>query len=132
MKAGSGCNDILSAAKVILLGQLILGCLFTLFICITNNAFGVKSAIIGVAIAVIPSLLGLVSAAYKLKKNDEVNIKYLAKLNSLVKWVYTAVMILVVVRFIPVNSEIMLLAYSVTFLGCFLTPILNKPQFRMT
>ncbi len=132
MKADSGCNDILSAAKSISLGQLIFGCLFIIFICFTNNTFGVKSAIIGVAIAVIPSLLGLGSAAYKLKMNKEINIRYLAKLNTLVKWVYTALMILVVVRFIPVNNNIMLLAYSVTFLGCFLTPILNKPQFRMT
>ncbi|MEC6796274.1 ATP synthase subunit I [Photobacterium sp. S4TG1] len=132
MKAYSGCNDIISAAKIILLGQLILGFLFIILICITNNAFGVKSAIIGVAIAIIPSLLGLSSAAYKLKKNREANIRYLAKLNSLVKWVYTALMILAVVRFIPVDNKIMLLAYSVTFLGCFLTPILNKPQFRMT
>ncbi|MEC6816135.1 hypothetical protein [Photobacterium toruni] len=132
MKADSGCNDIFSAAKIILLGQLILGFLFIIFICITNNTFGVKSAIIGVAIAVIPSLLGLGSAAYKLKINKDVNIRYLAKLNLLVKWVYTALMILAVARFIPVDNKVMLLAYSVTFLGCFLTPILNKPQFRMT
>ncbi len=110
MKADSGCNDILSAAKIILLGQSILGFLFILFICIANNTFGVKSAIIGVAIAVIPSLLGLGSAAYKLKMNNEVNIKYLAKLNTLVKWVYTALMILAVVRFIPVNNEIMFIS----------------------
>ncbi|WP_297483131.1 ATP synthase subunit I [uncultured Photobacterium sp.] len=132
MKADSGCNDIISAAKIILLGQLIFGFLFIIFIYITNNSFGVKSAIIGVAIAVIPSLLGLGSAAYKLKMNIDVSIRYLAKLNSLVKWVYTALMILTVVRFISVDNKIMLLAYSVTFLGCFLTPILNKPQFRMT
>ena len=132
MKADSGCNDIISAAKIILLGQLIVGFLFIISICITNNSFGVKSAIIGVAIAVIPSLLGLGSAAYKLKMNTDVSIRYLAKLNSLVKWVYTALMILTVVRFIPVDNKIMLLAYSVTFLGYFLTPILNKPQFRMT
>ena len=132
MKADSGYNDIISAAIIILLGQLILGCLFILCICITQNTFSVKSAIIGVAIAVIPSLLGLGSAAYKVKINNEINIRYLAKLNTLVKWVYTALMILVVVRFIPVDNKIMLLAYSVTFLGCFLTPILNKPQFRMT
>ncbi|WP_394166382.1 ATP synthase subunit I [Photobacterium piscicola] len=132
MKADSGCNDIISAAKIILLGQLILGFLFIISICITKNTFGVKSAIIGVAIAVIPSLLGLGSAAYKLKMNRDISIRYLAKLNSLVKWVYTALMILAVVRFIPVDNKIMLLAYSVTFLGCFLTPILNKPQFRMT
>ncbi|PST93335.1 hypothetical protein C9I86_06520 [Photobacterium sp. NCIMB 13483] len=132
MKADSGCNDIISAAKIILLGQLILGFLFIISICITKNMFDVKSAIIGVAIAVIPSLLGLGSAAYKLKMNRDISIRYLAKLNSLVKWVYTALMILAVVRFIPVDNKIMLLAYSVTFLGCFLTPILNKPQFRMT
>ena len=132
MKADSGCNDIFSAAKIILLGQLILGFLFIIFICIINNTFGVKSAIIGVAIAVIPSLLGRGSAAYKLKINKDVNIRYLAKLNLLVKWVYTALMILAVARFIPVDNKVMLLAYSVTFLGCFLTPILNKPQFRMT
>lgn len=132
MNTKSGSSDILSAAKVIVIGQVILGLLFIIFAFITTNWFGVKSSIIGVTIAVIPSLLGLSAAAFKIKTNKDISIRYLAKLNSFIKWVYTAVMILAVVRFIPVNHVAMLLAYSVTFLGCFLTPILNKPQFRMT
>ncbi|KJF89101.1 ATP synthase subunit I [Photobacterium leiognathi] len=132
MNADSGFSDILSAAKKILIGQTILGSLFICFSFISADWLYIKSSIIGVAIAVIPSLLGLMTAAFKIKTNKDINIRYLAKLNSFIKWVYTAVMMLAVVRFIPVNHVAMLLAYSVTFLGCFLTPILNKPQFRMT
>ncbi|WP_318519754.1 ATP synthase subunit I [Photobacterium leiognathi] len=132
MNADSGFSDILSAAKKIFIGQTILGSLFICFSFISADWLYIKSSIIGVAIAVIPSLLGLMTAAFKIKTNKDINIRYLAKLNSFIKWVYTAVMMLAVVRFIPVNHVAMLLAYSVTFLGCFLTPILNKPQFRMT
>ncbi|WP_305816796.1 ATP synthase subunit I [Photobacterium leiognathi] len=132
MNADSGFSDILSAAKKILIGQTILGSLFICFSFISADWLCIKSSIIGVAIAVIPSLLGLMTTAFKIKTNKDINIRYLAKLNSFIKWVYTAVMMLAVVRFIPVNHVAMLLAYSVTFLGCFLTPILNKPQFRMT
>ncbi len=132
MNADSGFSDILSAAKKILIGQTILVSLFICFSFISADWLCIKSSIIGVAIAVIPSLLGLMTAAFKIKTNKDINIRYLADLNSFIKWVYTAVMMLAVVRFIPVNHVAMLLAYSVTFLGCFLTPILNKPQFRMT
>ncbi|MEZ8092988.1 ATP synthase subunit I [Photobacterium swingsii] len=132
MESYSPGSDIISVVKSLLIAQSIVGALVILYQIVLGNALSVESALIGVAIAVVPSLLGLLAVAVKVKRNNRSHISELAWFNESIKLIYTAVLMLLVSRFIEINEIVMLVAYSLTYVGSCLTPILNKPQFRMT
>ncbi|MGF1690140.1 ATP synthase subunit I [Photobacterium kagoshimensis] len=132
MESYSPGSDIISVVKSLLLAQSIVGALVILYQIVLGDALSVESALIGVAVAVVPSLLGLLAVAVKVKRNNRSHISELAWFNESIKLIYTAVLMLLVSRFIEINEIAMLVAYSLTYMGSCLTPILNKPQFRMT
>jgi F0F1-type ATP synthase assembly protein I len=132
MEVSSSRSDILTAAKQILISQIICGAIYLLYVVIFSDLLGIKSALIGMAIAVIPSMMGMVTATFKEKLKKDSSISELIRVTRTVKLVYTVVMFILAFRFMALRNVIMLSAYGMAFLGCFLTPILNKPQFRMT
>ncbi|MEZ8739341.1 ATP synthase subunit I [Photobacterium swingsii] len=132
MESYSPGSDIISVVKSLLIAQSIVGALVISYQIVLGDALSVESALIGVAIAVVPSLLGLLAVAVKVKRNNRSHISELAWFNESIKLIYTAVLMLLVSRFIEINEIVMLVAYSLTYVGSCLTPILNKPQFRMT
>ncbi|MGR5062141.1 ATP synthase subunit I [Photobacterium sp. DNB22_13_2] len=132
MEGLSPFSDIISALKSLLLAQSIIGVVVVLYEFVSSDSLGGESALIGVAIAVVPSLLGLLSVAIKVKRNKRSHIGELAWFNEIIKWTYTALLMLMVSRFNEINEIVMLVAYSLTYVGSCLTPMLNKPQFRMT
>ncbi|MGF1788980.1 ATP synthase subunit I [Photobacterium swingsii] len=132
MESYSPGSDIISVVKSLLLAQSIVGALVILYQIVLGDALSVESALIGVAVAVVPSLLGLLAVVVKVKRNNRSHISELAWFNESIKLIYTAVLMLLVSRFIEINEIAMLVAYSLTYVGSCLTPILNKPQFRMT
>ncbi|KXI23885.1 ATP synthase subunit I [Photobacterium sanguinicancri] len=132
MESYSPGSDIISVVKSLLLAQSIVGAAVILYQIVSGDSLSVESALIGVAVAVVPSLLGLLAVAVKVKRNNRSHISELAWFNESIKLTYTAVLMLLVSRFIEINEIVMLIAYSLTYMGSCLTPILNKPQFRMT
>ncbi|PSW13521.1 hypothetical protein C9J01_11880 [Photobacterium rosenbergii] len=132
MEGHSPCSDIISAVKSLLLAQSIIGAIVVLHEVVSSDYLSVKSALIGVVIAVVPSLLGLLAVAIKVKRNKRSNINQLAWFNEVIKWTYTALLMLLVSKIFEINEVVMLMTYSLTYLGSCLTPMLNKPQFRMT
>ncbi|MDO6541284.1 ATP synthase subunit I [Photobacterium sanguinicancri] len=132
MESYSPGSDIISVVKSLLLAQSIVGAAVILYQIVSGDSLSVESALIGVAVAVVPSLLGLLAVAVKVKRNKRSHISELAWFNESIKLTYTAVLMLLVSRFIEINEIVMLIAYSLTYMGSCLTPILNKPQFRMT
>ncbi|MGF1737802.1 ATP synthase subunit I [Photobacterium satsumensis] len=132
MEGHSPCSDIISALKSLLSAQSVIGAIVVLYEFVSSDSQSVESAFIGVAIAVVPSLLGLLSVAIKVKRNKRSHIGELAWFNEIIKWTYTAVFMLMVSRFNEINEITMIVAYSLTYMGSCFTPIFNKPQFRMT
>ncbi|EAS45486.1 hypothetical protein C9J48_07720 [Photobacterium profundum] len=132
MEVPSSRSDILLAAKQILISQIICGAIYLPYVVMYSDLLGIESALIGMAIAVIPSMMGMITATFKVKLKKDSSISELIRVTRTVKLVYTVVMFILAFRFMALSNVIMLSAYGMTFLGCFLTPILNKPQFRMT
>lgn len=132
MESHSPSSDIVSVIKSLLIAQSIIGAIVILYEIISGDSLSVESALIGVIVAVVPSLLGLLAVALKVKRNNRSHISELAWFNEAIKWTYTAVLMLLVSKYIEINEIVMIVAYSLTYMGSCLTPILNKPQFRMT
>lgn len=125
-------QDILSASKFIIFGKIITSLVLIVGLISLGLSREIYSLCLGIAIAIIPNALGIWFASIKARINPNVDIKVLARTVEMTQWVYTALFVLVAVKFLSFNSDVLLLSYSFTFLGCFIAPMLNKPQIRMT
>ena len=79
MEVSSSRSDILSAAKQMLISQIICGAIYLPYVVISSDLLGIESALIGMAIAVIPSMMGMVTAMFKVKLKKDSSISELIR-----------------------------------------------------
>lgn len=123
-------NAIMLAGRRIVIAQLLLGGLFMGYEYLSNGVLSAESALTGVLIAVLPSLLGMVMASIKSKLKPEKSLRDLMNLSRNIKIVYTVVTFVLTFRFMALRNIVVLIAYSVTMLGHFFTPMFKDPSER--
>ncbi|MCE7629068.1 ATP synthase subunit I, partial [Vibrio fluvialis] len=116
-------NAIMVAGKRILCAQTVLGLLFIGFEYFRYGTLSAESAFTGVVIAVVPSLIGMLLASIKSKFKPTESLRDLMNLSRNIKVIYTILMFVLTFRFMALRNIVVLIAFSVTMLGHFFTPM---------
>ncbi|SDG80522.1 hypothetical protein SAMN04488136_10315 [Vibrio xiamenensis] len=130
MEANSTSDSIMLAGKRILITQLGLGLAFVVYELFSNGAIGVESALTGVVIAIVPSMIGMMFASMKSKMKPSESLRDLMNLSRNIKLIYTIIMFVLTFRFMALRNIVVLIAFCVTMLGHFLTPLFKDQDER--
>ncbi|EKO3931794.1 ATP synthase subunit I [Vibrio fluvialis] len=130
MEASSTSNAIMVAGKRILCAQTVLGLLFIGFEYFRYGTLSAESAFTGVVIAVVPSLIGMLLASIKSKFKPTESLRDLMNLSRNIKVIYTILMFVLTFRFMALRNIVVLIAFSVTMLGHFFTPMFQDKAER--
>ncbi|MCE7600984.1 ATP synthase subunit I [Vibrio fluvialis] len=130
MEASSTSNVIMVAGKRILCAQTVLGLLFIGFEYFRYGTLSAESAFTGVVIAVVPSLIGMLLASIKSKFKPTESLRDLMNLSRNIKVIYTILMFVLTFRFMALRNIVVLIAFSVTMLGHFFTPMFKDKAER--
>ena len=82
----------------------------------------IESSLIGVLLAAVPSLIGMLLASYKATLRPNKSVKDLVRLSRNIKVIYTIVLFGLVFHFMVVRNSVVIVSYCITFLGCFISP----------
>ncbi|MCL9773617.1 ATP synthase subunit I [Vibrio methylphosphonaticus] len=128
MEANMTGDDIMLAGKRILYSQLIIGSIFILYETFFKDKINLESALTGMVIAIVPSLIGMIFASFKAKYKPKQNLNDLMQLSRNIKIIYTIVMFVLTFRFMALRNVTVLAAYCITVLGFFISPLFKDKQ----
>ncbi|NOH60996.1 ATP synthase subunit I [Vibrio sp. RE88] len=130
MSVNINSDPILVAGRRILVAQASLGFVFIVYEYMRNNTLSAESALCGVLIAILPSVLGMVFASVKSRLKPDKSLRDLMHLSRNIKVIYTIVMFVLTFRFMALRNIVVLIGFSVTMLGHFLTPMFKDQLER--
>ncbi|MGF1742485.1 hypothetical protein L4C34_15645 [Vibrio profundum] len=123
---GENCvsDDIIIATKRLVKCQVAFGAVAMLYEVFFSTARGrnIESALIGVLLAIVPSLIGMLLASYKATLRSNKSVKDLIQLSRNAKLIYTVVFFGLVFHFMVIRNVVVIISYCITFLGCFISP----------
>ncbi|WP_261817952.1 ATP synthase subunit I [Vibrio gallicus] len=128
MKLDSANTSIIVAAKRVFLCQIVLAVGVVLYEVVFGNELGLKSALVGSAIAIIPALLGFYYSSLKVQRNPDYSLRDLMKMSRVVKLIYTFVAFIIAFKVLNLDNPVIIEAYIVTMIGHFLTPFIADSQ----
>ena len=117
-------DDIIIATKRMVKCQVAFGAVAILYEVFFSTARGrnIESALIGVLLAVVPSLIGMLLASYKARSRPNKSVKDLIQLSRNAKIIYTIIFFFFIFHFMVIRNVAVITSYCITFLGCFISP----------